>query len=112
MIYFEEKADLSPADALSWEERGWFVYETLTALSASSQAKVLAYLAEQGVPYEAFWIQNVIAVQSSTAETLVGLLNYAEIEALLSIPQVFWAARSRKSGLRPSRQRSPVSPPT
>ncbi|HOM67056.1 MAG TPA: S8 family serine peptidase [Brevefilum fermentans] len=89
LIYFEEKADLSPADALSWEERGWFVYETLTALSASSQAKVLAYLAEQGVPYEAFWIQNVIAVQSSTAETLVGLLNYAEIEALLSIPQVF-----------------------
>lgn len=89
LIYFEEQADLSAAYALSWEERGWFVYETLAALSASSQAKVLAYLAEQGAPYEAFWIQNVIAVQSSTAETLVGLLNYAEIEALLSIPQVF-----------------------
>jgi hypothetical protein len=52
--------------SMSWEARGWYVYETLTALAEASQAEVRQYLDEQGVPYEAFWVQNVIAVQSST----------------------------------------------
>ncbi len=89
LIYFDEQADLSAAYEKTWEARGWFVYETLTALAETAQADVRAYLEEQGAPYEAFWIQNVIAVQSSTAETLTGLLNYREIESLQSIPQVF-----------------------
>ncbi|NLN70181.1 MAG: S8 family serine peptidase [Chloroflexi bacterium] len=89
LIYFEDQADLSMADEMSWEARGWYVYDTLTKLSESAQAEVRAYLDAQGAPYEAFWIQNVIAVQSSTAETLTGLLNFGEIEALRSIPQVF-----------------------
>jgi subtilisin family serine protease len=89
LIYFEAQADLSAAYEMSWEARGWFVYETLTALAVESQAEVRAYLDAQGAPYEAFWVQNVIAVQSSTAETLTGLLNYGEIESLQSIPQVF-----------------------
>jgi subtilisin family serine protease len=89
LIYFEEQADLSGADGMSWEARGWFVYETLTALAEASQAEVRAYLDTQNAPYEAFWVQNVIAVQSSTAETLTGLLNYGEIESLQSIPQIY-----------------------
>jgi len=89
LIYFDEQADLSKAYNMSWEERGWFVYDTLVNLTERSQAEVRAYLDEQGVPYEAFWVQNVIAVQSSTAETLTGLLNYSEIESLQSVPQIF-----------------------
>jgi subtilisin family serine protease len=88
LIFFEEQADLSQAYGMSWEARGWFVYETLTALAEDSQAEVRQYLDDEGVPYEAFWVQNVIAVQSSTGATLTGLLNYAEIESLQSIPQI------------------------
>lgn len=89
LIYFDERVDLSDAYSMSWEARGWFVYETLTKLAEESQAEVRTYLDAQAVPYEAFWVQNVIAVQSSTAETLTGLLNFREIESLQSIPQVF-----------------------
>jgi subtilisin family serine protease len=89
LIFFEERADLSQAYGMSWEARGWYVYETLTALAEDSQAEVRKYLDDEGVPYEAFWVQNVIAVQSSTGATLSGLLNYGEIESLQSIPQVF-----------------------
>ena len=89
LIYFDEQANLSAAYDMSWEARGWYVYETLNSLANESQADVRKYLDEQGVPYEAFWIQNVIAVQSSTSSTLTGLLNYYEIQSLQSIPQIF-----------------------
>ena len=89
LIFFEERADLSQAYGMLWEERGWYVYETLTALAEEAQAEVRKYLDDEGVPYEAFWVQNAIAVQSSTGATLNGLLNYGEIESLQSIPQVF-----------------------
>jgi subtilisin family serine protease len=89
LIFFEERADLSQAFSMSWEARGWYVYETLTAFAEESQAEVRKYLDDEGVPYEAFWVQNVIAVQSSTGATLTGLLSYAEIESLQSIPQIF-----------------------
>jgi subtilisin family serine protease len=89
LIFFDEQADLSEAYGMSWETRGWYVYETLTALAEASQAEVRAYLDAQGVPYEAFWVQNVIAVQSSTSTTLTGLLNFHEIKSLQSIPQIY-----------------------
>ena len=89
LIFFDEQADLSGAYGLTWEARGWYVFETLTALAEESQAEVRNYLDEQGVAYEAFWVQNVIAVQSSTSITLNGLLNYHEIDSLQSIPQIY-----------------------
>lgn len=88
LIYFDEQADLSEAYELSWEARGWYVYETLTALAEDSQADVRKYLDEQGIAYDAFWVQNVISVQASTAATLTGLLNYHEISSLQSVPQI------------------------
>jgi hypothetical protein len=30
IVRFTQQADLSPAYGMSWEERGWFVYNTLT----------------------------------------------------------------------------------
>ena len=89
LIFFDEQADLSDAYSMSWEARGWYVYETLTALAEESQVEVRKFLDEQAVAYEAFWVQNVIAVQSSTGTTLTGLLNYREIHSLQSIPQIY-----------------------
>lgn len=91
LVYFKDQADLSGAYELPWEQRGWYVYNTLIETSAKSQAKVLKFLEGVGVPYEAFWAQNAIAVEGSTSATLFGLLNYGEIYALQSIPRVFLA---------------------
>lgn len=88
MIVFDEQADLSPAFSMPWEERGRFVYETLTAHAEQTQADVVAFLDQTEVSYKTFWIQNMIAVESSTSKTLHGLLDYYEIEALTSVPQI------------------------
>lgn len=91
LVYFKEQADLRPAYELPWEARGWYVYNELTEVAEQSQARVRQYLDDKEAAYEAFWIQNVIAVQSSTGAALYGLLNYAEIYSLQSIPRVFLA---------------------
>ena len=89
LIFFEDQADLSAAYGMSWEERGRYVYETLTAQAAESQAQVRQFLDKQGVSYQAFWIQNVISVENSSRAAFNGLLDYWEIDTLTTIPQVF-----------------------
>jgi len=88
MIIFEEQADLTPAFSMPWEERGQFVYEALTTHAEQTQADVVGFLDQNDVSYKSFWIQNVIAVESSTSTTLKGLLDYYEIEALTTVPQI------------------------
>lgn len=79
LIYFHDKADLSAAHDMDWEARGWYVMETLQAAADASQKEVRGYLEGQRVPYQAFWIDNLIVVQSSDFDTLNGLLNFTEI---------------------------------
>jgi len=88
LIYFEEQADLSGAYELSWEERGRYVYDALMAQAGESQEKVRKYLDRKGVSYRSFWIQNVIAVEDSSARTLNGLLEFYEIESLNTVPVI------------------------
>ena len=88
LIYFEEQADLSGAYALPWEQRGWYVVDTLTAQAEKSQARVRQFLESSGVNHRSYWIQNMILVESSTRATLNGLLNFTEIQTLQAIPQV------------------------
>ncbi len=88
LIYFEDQADLSGAYELSWEERGWYVYDALVAKAEESQEKVRKYLDKRGVTYQSFWIQNVIAVEDSSARTLNGLLEFYEIESLNTVPVI------------------------
>jgi subtilisin family serine protease len=73
---------------MDWEERGWFVMETLQAIAETSQKGVRAYLDAQNVDYQAFWIDNVIAVKSSNFAAFNGLLTFAEIDRLQAEPLV------------------------
>ncbi len=82
MIYFREKADLSPAYKMDWIARGRFVANALNQTALHSQASVRAYLDARGIKYKAFWIDNVISVESSNRATFNGLLNFPSIEAI------------------------------
>ncbi len=82
LIYFREKPDLSPAYEMDWIERGRFVANALNQTALRSQASVRAYLDAQGATYKAFWIENVISVESSNRATFDGLLNFPEIDAI------------------------------
>ena len=88
LIVFEEQADLSEAYAMNWEVRGRYVYDTLTATAAHSQADVRAFLDGEGASYQAFWAQNVIAVEGATRAAFEGLFTFTEIEALRVNAQV------------------------
>lgn len=82
LIYFRERPDLSPAYALDWIERGRFVADALSRAAERSQVDVRAYLDKRGIKYQAFWIENVIWVESSNYATFSGLLAFSEIAAL------------------------------
>ena len=89
LIYFEDQADLSKAYQLPWRERGWYVYDQLTAQAEESQREVRRFLEDQGVNYQSFWIQNVIAVEASNNQTLYGLLDFMEIDTVQPVPRIF-----------------------
>jgi subtilisin family serine protease len=89
LIYFRDKADLSPAYQLDWQARGRFVVEALQETAESSQKSVRAYLDTQGADYTAFWIDNVIVVEKSNLDTFNGLtMAFPEIESLRALPVV------------------------
>ncbi|MBC8505426.1 MAG: S8 family serine peptidase [Anaerolineales bacterium] len=90
MIQFKQRPNLSLAYELDWETRGRFVVNSLQTAADSSQQRVRAYLTARGVDYEAFWIDNVILVNSSDINTFNGLLNFVEIDSLRARRQSFF----------------------
>jgi predicted GH43/DUF377 family glycosyl hydrolase len=68
LVMLTEQADLSGALALATkEEKGWYVYQQLTATAERTQPPLRAYLDRQGVPYQSYWIRNMIRVQADAA---------------------------------------------
>jgi subtilisin family serine protease len=64
LIFFEERADLSPAASiLDPVERRVWVYETLVETAEGSQASIRAELDRRGVSYRAHYLSNTIEVQ-------------------------------------------------
>lgn len=89
LIYFREKADLSPAYEMDWQARGQYVMKALQETAESSQKTVRAYLDAQGAKYQTFWIDSVIVVEQSSLNTFNALTtSFPEIEALRARRQI------------------------
>ncbi len=82
MIYFRDHSDLSAAYSKNWEERGKLVLKTLQSSAEKAQKEVRAYLDEQGVPYQSFWVDNIIVVEKSNLGVFNNLMSFPEIESL------------------------------
>jgi subtilisin family serine protease len=82
LIDFGARPDLSPALSMDWDARGRFVVARLQAAAERSQARTRAYLDAKGLPYEAFWIDNLIVVRSVSRGVLDDLLSFEEIRIL------------------------------
>jgi subtilisin family serine protease len=89
LIYFKDKADLSPAYEMDWEARGHFVVDTLRETAELSQRNVRAYLDHEGIAYRHFWIDNIVAVESSDINVLNGLLIFSEIDTIQAKVDMF-----------------------
>ncbi len=81
-IQFKNTADLSPAYAMSWSDRGWFVYETLKEQAEVSQAQVNSYLTASKVDFQSYWINNSIFVKNSTNAVLNDIQKFEGVESI------------------------------
>ncbi len=68
LVVLAEQADLSPAAALhSKQDKGRFVVNALRAVADRTQAPLRAFLERRGVPYQSFYIVNMIKVTGNSA---------------------------------------------
>ncbi|PDW02044.1 S8 family serine peptidase [Candidatus Viridilinea mediisalina] len=84
LVLLEDQADLSAAYLLNdWYARGDYVYRTLHAHAARTQAPLRALLDARGISYTPFWIMNALAVHgdASTVAALAADLRVAQIRA-------------------------------
>ncbi|RMG51693.1 MAG: peptidase S8, partial [Chloroflexi bacterium] len=64
LVFFADRPDLGPAFLIrDWEERGEYVYRTLTTHAERSQRAVRAMLDTAGVRYQPLWIVNALLVE-------------------------------------------------
>jgi subtilisin family serine protease len=82
MVYFAAQPDLSAVEGMGWEERGQYVYAALTRAAEQAQAPARRVLDEAGVPYQSFWIDNVLLVESSDLKTFNSLRELAGIREM------------------------------
>jgi Subtilase family/PKD domain/Carboxypeptidase regulatory-like domain/Kelch motif len=84
IVRFAEQADLSPAYSMSWDARGEFVVNALTAAAQRSQAQAKAYLDGRSLTYQTFIAGNdlyVYAGDQTAAESLSALPEVSFIRA-------------------------------
>ncbi len=84
LIVLRRQADLSPAYNLPTKaEKGRFVVSTLRSVANSTQGPILAMLQQRGIPYQSFYIANMIKVTGdrSLMEALAARDDVAEIDA-------------------------------
>ena len=84
LVVLAEQADLSPASALQGKlAKGRYVVNTLRAVANRTQGPVLDFLRRRGVPYQAFYIVNMIKVTGNRAlmEDLAARTDVAQIDA-------------------------------
>ncbi len=64
VVFLRDQADLSAAYRMKDQNaRGWYVYRTLRAHAARTQAPILAQLESRGVGYRSFWAANVVIAE-------------------------------------------------
>jgi len=109
VILLADQADVGAAyDIKDEDERGWFVYNTLTEHAKNTQADVTRFLDSRGAKYKSFWAANMIVadVDRSLAIEIAARHDVARID---SNEPSRWIEPEEiaKSGVEPARPDSP-----
>ena len=84
LVVLTEQADLSPAYTLKTKlEKGTFVFNTLRTVANRTQGPILDLLKQRGIPYQSFYIVNMIKVTGdrNLMEELAARKDVARIDA-------------------------------
>src|SRR6185369_15878646 len=113
-IELKAQADVSKAYTMKDQNaRGWYVYKTLKAEAARTQAPLKAYLDSQGVSYRSFWVANVIFVHAGTRALVENLADRADVKQIEANDVSYWLDTAPQlnpvAALSPEVQKSPSS---
>lgn len=87
LVVLRERADLTPAKALSSkQEKGRFVYQQLTSIASKSQSELLSLLQSQGFRTRPYFIVNWIAVYDANTALVRELVKRADVERVIGNP--------------------------
>ena len=84
VILLADQADVSAAyDIKDEDERGWFVYNTLTTHAALTQADLQSFLTAENAKFRSFWVANMIVatVDASLVERLASRPDVARVDS-------------------------------
>jgi serine protease AprX len=88
LVYLTTQADLSAASELSTkQEKGEYVYETLSSTAHRTQKGLLTQLDSLGVEYHPYWIANLVWVRGSLS-TIQMIATRPDVAHLYANPQV------------------------
>ncbi len=83
IVMMSEQADLSAAKQLQTKvEKGQYVFDTLVATSARTQADLRTLLDSQGVEYRPFYIVNAVWVKAGTLDLAQTIAGHADVAAI------------------------------
>jgi subtilisin family serine protease len=84
LVILRDQADLSHAAKLkNKDDKGTYVFETLTKLAAATQQPLRAILDDLGTEYKPFWVINMIWVRGDyeVVQRMAQMVQVAQIEA-------------------------------
>jgi serine protease AprX len=84
VILLTDQADVSAAYAMTnQDERGWFVYRTLTEHAARTQVDLRSFLTARGIKYQSFWAANMLVATADRplVEQLAARLDVARVDS-------------------------------
>jgi serine protease AprX len=88
LIVLSEQADLKAASSLTTKTaKGRFVVNALRDIASRTQAPIVALLEKRGIPYQSFWVVNMIQVSGNRA-LLEELAARADVKQIDANPQV------------------------
>jgi serine protease AprX len=95
LIYLVEQADLRHAATLtSKEEKGDYVFRSLTETARRTQTSLLQELQRQDIPYRSYWIANMVWARGDL-QVVQDLARRREVARIHANPQVFSTAAER-----------------
>jgi serine protease AprX len=88
LIVLSEQANLAAAASLPTKAaKGRYVVDTLREVASRTQAPIVALLNKRGIPYQSFWVVNMIQVKGNRA-LIDELAARADVKQIDANPQV------------------------
>lgn len=88
LVFLSDQADLNPAASLlTKQEKGRYVFQTLSSFAERTQYSLITELESLGVEYQPYWIANMIWVRGDLS-TIQLLASRSDVAHLYANPQV------------------------